>query len=369
MKVAYNYLNKQFAKPDNLLKKAVKVVKTGLFTLGSELEEFEKKFAKFHDVKHATGVANGTDALMLIMKALGIGYGNEVITAPNSFIATAGAIAIVGAKPVFVDVKEDYTINPELIEKEITKNTKAIIPVHLTGNPANMKSILKIADKHKLFVIEDAAQAVTAVYKNKPVGSWGTASAFSLHPLKNLNIWGDGGVVTTNDDDLNKKIRLWRNHGLRNRDECDFFAHNARLDTIQAAVGLVLLDGIKKITSIRKKNADFYDKSLRSLAPKVVVPSRQADVQQVFHTYVVQVENRPQLIEFLNKAGIETKIHYSIPIHLQKAAQYLGYKKGSFPVTESQSEKILSLPIHQYLTKTQLSYVVEKIREFYNFQP
>ena len=364
MKVSYSYLTKQFSSPAKFLKKAADVVKTGMFTLGPALEEFEKKFAKLHGVKHAIGISNGTDALILIMKALEIGPNDEVITAPNSFIATAGAIALTGAKPVFVDIQNDYNLNPALIEKAITKKTKAILPVHLTGNPADMEPILKIAAKHKLFVIEDAAQAVNASYKNKPVGSWGNAGAFSLHPLKNLNIWGDGGVVTTNDDNLNKKIRLWRNHGLKNRDECEFFAHNARLDTIQAAIGSLLLDEIKNISKIRRGNAIFYDRSLKNLAPNVLIPPRRPDTQPAFHTYVIQVNDRENLIKFLSDAGIETKIHYPIPLHLQKAAQYLGYKNGDFPTCEEQSRKILSLPIHQYLTKEQLNYVVEKIKSF-----
>ena len=342
------------------------VVSTGLFTLGPELQEFETKFAQLHQVKYAIGVANGTDALILIMKALGIGTGDEVITAPNSFIATAGSIAMVGARPVFVDVDQSYNIDPSLIEKAITSKTKAILPVHLTGSPADMSAINKVAKKHKLYVIEDAAQAVSAVYKNKPVGSWGIAAEFSLHPLKNLNIWGDGGMITTNDSKLYEKLKMWRNHGLKNRDECEFFAHNARLDTLQAALGSMLIEKINDVTDIRRRNADFYDRQLKSLSPNVIVPPRRSNVRDVFHTYVIQVMNRPELIKFLDKVGIESKVHYPIPLHLQKAAEYLGYKKGDFPVTESQTEKILSLPIHQYLTKNQLIYVAQKIKEFYS---
>lgn len=365
MKVPYNYLNQQFNKTENFFKKIKQVVKTGFYTLGPELEEFETKFAKIHNVKHAIGVANGTDALILIMKALEIGEGAEVITAPNSFIATVGAIAMAGAKPVFVDVNETYNINPALIEKAISKKTKAILPVHLTGSPADMDSILKIANKHNLYVIEDAAQAVGAVYKNKPVGGWGIAGGFSLHPLKNLNIWGDGGVITTNNSELNVKIRLWRNHGLKNRDECEFFAHNSRLDTIQASIGSILIDKIKAVNEKRRANAKFYDSQLSSLYPNITIPPRSNKNKPVFHTYVIQAENRSKLINYLAKAGIETKIHYPIPIHFQKAAKYLGYKKGDFPVCEKQTERILSLPIHQYLTKEQLNYTVELIKSFY----
>lgn len=364
-RIPYGYLTRQFNKPERFFQKIRKVIASGQFTLGPDLQTFEKNFAKLHGTKYALGVSTGTDALILTMKALGIGAGDEVITVPNSFVATTGAIAVTGARPVFVDVNEMYLIDPMLIERALTAKTKAVIPVHLTGTPADMEPILALAKKHDLWVIEDAAQAVTARYRNKSVGSWGDAAAFSLHPLKNLNVWGDGGVITTTDVRLYERLKLWRNHGLKNRDQCDFFAANNRLDALQAAVADYLLNDIKDITEARQRNATFYDDSLVHLAPQVTVPPRPRQSRSVFHTYVIQVERRERLVDHLTRAGIETKVHYPLPIHLQKAAKPLGYKKGDFPVCEAQAKKILSLPIHQYLTQTELAYVVRQIENFY----
>jgi len=299
------------------------------------------------------------------MKALGIGPGDEVITAPNTFVATAGAIVSAGATPVFVDVNEEYNIDPCLIEGAVTSRTRGIIPVHLTGNPAHMSQILAIADEHNLFVIEDAAQAIGASITGQPVGSFGIAGCFSLHPLKNLNAWGDGGVVVTNSKKLLDRIRLLRNHGLRNRNECEFFGYNSRLDTVQAIVAKVLMEDLDWITSRRIDNARAYDDYLRELADYITVPARHDGVRQVFHTYVVQARNRDALLMHLEEAGIEVKVHYPIPIHLQKASEYLGYTEGDFPVCEAQSKSIVTLPVHQHLTDEQIVYVVENIGAFY----
>lgn len=364
MEVKYSYLDKQFGEPEELLNQIRAVVGTGFFTLGPQVPEFEKKFAAVCGVKHAIGVGNGTDALMLILKSLGIGPGDEVITASNSFVASAGAIAIVGAKPVFADVGADYNLDPAKLEAAITPRTKAILPVHLTGNPADIDPILEIAKRHRLYVVEDAAQAIRAEYKGRRVGSLGIAAGFSLHPLKNLNVWGDGGVITTNSDYLDEKLRLWRNHGMRTRDEISFFAHNSRLDTVQAAVGLKLLDELEGITQKRLVFGRLYD-SLLSDVPGVVLPPRRSDVFQVFHTYIIQADKRDELLRFLETRGIETKVHYPTPIHLQPAARYLGYRPGDLPATEEQARRILTLPIHQYLSEDHIRYVAAGIREFY----
>lgn len=367
-KVRYAYLDKQFANPDNFWKRVRGIVQKGDFTLGAALRDFESRFAAKFGVKHAIGVANGTDALFLSLKALGIGRGDEVITAPNSFIASAGAIALTGARPAFADIRDDYTIDPASIEKVITSHTRAIMPVHLCGNPADMYPILKIAKKHRLYVVEDAAQAVSAQYDGKYVGSFGDTAGFSFHPQKILNLWGDGGMITTNNDKLAEKLRLLRNHGLKTRDEVVFFAHNSRLDTFHAAVAGLMFDDLDVVVKKRTAHAKLYDKLLISLEPMVHVPIRSLSgvpTKPIYATYIIQVKQRSALIEFLKKMGIEALVHYPTPIHLQPAAHYLGYKKGNFPVCESQAGMILTLPIHQYLTIKDIRYVSASIKEFY----
>lgn len=364
MQVKYSYLEEQFAHPEKILEDIQELVRSTDYTLGTAVEEFEKSFSELSQTKHAIGVGSGTDALFLSLKALEVGSEDEVITTPNTFFATIGAIETAGAKTVFVDNNEEYVINPDLIEDVITSNTKAIMPVHLTGCPSDMPAILKIADKHNLVVIEDACQAISAAIDGKPTGSWGITAGFSLHPLKNLNVWGDGGVITTNSDDVARKLKLLRNHGLENRDECAFWGYNSRLDSLQAVVGNHLIKDAHSITQRRIENAKYYDDALSDLEP-ITIPPRRSNVKQVYHTYVLQVENRDALLDFLLKNGVEAKIHYPIPMHLQKAARGMGYKEGDFPVCEEQAKHIITLPVHQHLSQEQLDYVVEKLKEFY----
>ncbi|MEN3369770.1 MAG: hypothetical protein V7609_1913 [Verrucomicrobiota bacterium] len=345
-----------------LLAAVARVLDSGEFILGSHVERFEKRFAALSDCKHALGVANGTDAIVMAFKALGVGPGDEVITAANSFLATAAAIALVGAKTVFVDVREDYNIDPDLIEEAITERTKAILPVHLTGKPADMNPILEIARAHKLHVIEDAAQAVGAKYHGKAVGSFGAVGCFSLHPLKNLNACGDAGVMTTDDDSLREKLKKMRNHGLKNRDESEFWGFNSRLDSLQAALLNVKFDHLDEWTDTRRKTADYYREHLQDL---VKCPSDQPHEHSVYHTFVIQAEPRDELQKFLLDAGVETKVHYPIPIHLQPAARELGYRLGDLPVTERLSRTILSLPIYPELSSEQKETVVAVIKSFY----
>jgi len=367
-KVPFTYLDQQFAHPEKYFTALTETVLNGDFTLGKKLVEFESNFAKKIGVKYAIGVNSGTDALYLSLKALGIGSRDEVITAPNSFIATAAIIALTGAKPVFADVRDDYNIDPNLIEAAINSRTRAILPVHLTGIPADMYPILEIAKNHKLAVIEDAAQAALAKYDKKFVGTFGKTCAFSLHPLKILHVWGDGGIITTDDSKLAQKLRLWRNHGLLDRDHCEFFAHNSRLHTIQAAIANMVLPHLEGFIAKRRKLASLYNSYLKKLYPWVQLSDlkiQKAPISTTFTTYVIQVKKRDRLIEFLTSKGIEVKVHYPIPIHLQKAAKYLGFKKGDFPVCEKQAETILSLPCHQYLSGSDVDYVCESIKEFY----
>lgn len=370
LKVSYNYLNQQFdpygVLVDRIIDDIRSLVRSGEFTLGSQVKEFEKKFAEICGVKYAIGINSGTDALILILKALGIRPGDEVITVPNSFIATANVVLLVGAKPVFVDVDDEYLMDTDLAKEAITKKTMAILPVHLTGNPVFMPALLGLNGIYAryIYLIEDAAQAIDAKIHNKEVGNWGIAGAFSLHPLKNMNVWGDGGMVTTNSNDLAQKIRLMRNHGLASRDDCVMAAGNCRLHTIQAVVALRLMGDIREVSDRRIANAALYDSLLKDV-DGVVIPPRYPSKRQVYHTYVIQVDRREELIKFLAENGVETKIHYPVPIHLQKPYAELGYKKGDFPKCESQAERILSLPIHQYLTDKQIQYTAGLIRSFY----
>lgn len=366
VQVKYVNLPLQYKKiKSDLIERIDGIFKNGQFILGEEVKELEKRFAQYCNCKYALGVGNGTDALFLVMKALDIGVGDEVITVPNSFIATAGAIANTGAKPVFVDVKDDFNINPDLIEEKITDKTKAIIPVHLTGRLADMNSIMEIAKKHDLFVIEDAAQAIGAEYHNKKAGSFGNAGCFSLHPLKNLNASGDAGMITTNDYKLYEKLIKLRNHGLRNRDECDFWGYNSRLDSIQAAIVNIKLNHLNEWNDKIRKLAELYKEKLEGI---VRFPEDKKFEKSSYHLFMIECDNRNELQKYLLENGIETKIHYPIPIHLQKPAQKLGYQIGDLPVAELQAQRVLSLPIYPELTSDQIEMVTSKIKEFYNIK-
>ncbi|MBN2459207.1 DegT/DnrJ/EryC1/StrS family aminotransferase [Candidatus Woesearchaeota archaeon] len=364
MEVPYSYLKEQFSSPDAILADVKKLVQSGDFTLGKALEEFEKKFASYLGAKYAIGVGTGTDALRLSLMAAGIKPGDEVITAANTFYSTAAAIATVGARPVFVDVDDSLLMNPGLIEKAITKKTKAIIPVHLHGLLCEMKKISVIAKKHDLVIIEDSCQSLGAMIEGKKAGTFGLTGCFSFHPLKPLNVWGDAGMVVTDSDAVKDRILLLRNNGLKNRDECEEYAYNCRMDTLQAVVGNHLIGDLDKVLDAKIANANYYDKELSKIK-QIKVPARNSKNRYVFHNYVVFAEKRDELIDYLKKKGVTAKIHYPIPLHLQKASKYLGYKAGDFPVAEAQAKKIISLPVHQYITKEQREFVVKMIKEFY----
>ena len=366
LSINHNYLTKQFEDHEEIFKKISKTVIAGDFTLGEAVNQFEDKFADVVKVKHCIGVGSGTDAIFLSLKAFDVGEGDEVITTAFTFYATIGAIATTGAKPVFVDVKDDYNINEDLIEKAITKKTKAIVPVHWSGKPYNMDKIIKVAKKYNLKVVEDACHGIKSTYKSQTVGSFGDFGCFSMHPLKNLNIWGDGGVVCTNSDDLANKMRLMRNHGLVDRDNCEIFGYNSRLDTIQAIVGQHLIKKIDYITSKRIENANFLDSKLENI-PQVKIHSRDKNIiKEVFHIYSLCYEDRDNLQKFLIKNDIDAKIHYPIPMHLQKASAKYGYNVGDFPNAEKIARSTLSLPVHEFINKDQLNYMSKKIKEFYN---
>jgi len=363
MKINYLALDQQHKNLKvELLNAAARVLEHSMFINGEDVRRFEKNMEKYCQVKHVVAVNSGTDALFLSLKTLNLTTKDEIITVPNSFLATAASIIAAGGRPVFVDVNEDMNINPDLIEKSITKKTKAILPVHLTGKPADMKPIMEIAKKHDLNVIEDAAQAIGAEYHGKKVGSIGDIGCFSLHPLKNLNACGDAGFITCSDQSVFEKLLLLRNHGLKNRDEAAIWGYNSRLDTIQAALLNVKLKYLDKWIEQRRKNAFFYNQQLKEL---VKTPEEKKDEKSVYHTYIIQTDKRDDLKIFLLKNGIETKIHYPIPIHLQQASRHLGYKKGDFPVAEKQAEEILSLPVYPELTRNEINYIVTKINIFF----
>jgi dTDP-4-amino-4,6-dideoxygalactose transaminase len=366
MKVKYSYLQEQFSDTRPIFDLISEVVKTGDFTLGKAVEEFEGRFAKVVGARHAVGVNSGTDALFLSLKALGVGVGDEVITSPNTFIATVGAIVAAGARPVFVDVLGDYTIDPALIEAAITPRTRALMPVHYAGNPAEMTEIMKIADKHGLPVVEDSCQAISAAIDGKCVGTFGISGGFSLHPLKNLNVWGDSGIIVTDSGETRDKLVLLRNHGLRDRDAVEIFGYNSRLDSVQAAVGNHLIKDMEKVTSTRIKWANKIDAALSELGDFITIPERHPNKRYVYHLYMVMARDRDKLLSFLIESGIEAKVHYPIPLHLQPAADYLGYKEGDFPVTEAQCKSIITLPVHQHLEEEQVDYIIGKVKEFYS---
>ena len=362
--VRFSYLPQQFANPDDILEELRRFVPTGDFTLGKPVGEFEQRFAKTIGVKHAIGVGSGTDALKLSLKAHGVGYGDEVITAANTFIATVGAIAETGARPVFVDCEDTFCMNAEQIENAITENTKAIMPVHFTGHMADMTRVMEIAEQYKLPVIEDACQAILAELNGTRAGTWGAAAGFSLHPQKNLNVWADGGVVVTNDDAINDKIRLLRNHGLLNRDEIVTLGYNSRLDSVQAIVGNWLINSVNAIADQRIKHAAYLDAGLKDIAG-IRIPPRPNNMKCVYHLYVVFAENRDGLLEYCNENGIEAKIHYPIPLYQQEGLKHFGYKAGDFPVTDRHSLDCITFPADEHLETEHLDYVIETVREFY----
>lgn len=349
-----------------LLAACEKVLDHGMFILGPEVEAFERRFADYCGTRFAVGIDSGTNALLLSLKALGIGPGDEVITAANSFLASASVIALAGATPVLVDIADDMTIDPACVEQAITPRTRGIIPVHLTGRPAQIDSIMALADRHNVAVVEDAAQAVGAMYHGKKVGSFGATGCFSLHPLKVLGGIGDGGVITTNDERLYGQLLKARNHGLKDRDTCEFWSYNARLDTIQAAFQLVKMNYLEDWIAQRREIAQYYRSHL---AGTVVVPDEPVDYRSVYQTFIVRCQRRDELQAYLQERGIDTKVHYLVSIHRQPAAAGLPSSDKNFERTDRFAGEILSLPIYPELTPTQANHVINAIIGFYAGNP
>lgn len=362
--VPYVNIGAQYAEErEELLPVIEGVLRSGIYIGGEAVERLESELAGFTGVKHAVTLNSGTDALVIALAALGVGPGDEVITPPNSFVASTAVIAHLRAKPVFVDVLPDQNIDPALIEAAITSRTRAIMPVHLTGRMARMDAIMAIAAKHKLAVVEDAAQAIGSRYAGRMSGSYGNVGCFSAHPLKNFNACGDGGFLTTNDDRVAAAARSMRNHGLVDRNTVERFGFVSRMDTLQAAILRYRLTRLARITEQRRKNASLYDRLLERSA--VFVPPEGPQEFNTYHTYVIQVDRRDELQRHLGERGVGTAIHYPVPIHLQPAARELGCRKGQFPVTERQAQRILTLPVNQTLSEADVQHVAQCVNRFF----
>ena len=365
-KVSYNYLPEQFSNFETFFELWKPVLKSGEFTLGPFVEEFENKFAKFVNAKFCIATNNGTDALILGLKALGISNGDEVITPANSFYATTGAIVATGATPVFCDVDDRYQSDLSDMEKMITKKTKALLPVHWAGASPSMSKIKDLANTYSLKVVEDACMAIGGKIEGIHPGTIGDLGAFSMHPLKSLNVAGDGGMVVTDNPDLYTWMKKYRNHGMKNRDEIDFWGVNMRIQPLQAVIANYFLDQVDDLVKKRNENALYLDSLLNKLSPNVIVPYRINSNLETFSLYMVLVKNRDLLLKFLISKGIEAKIHYPIPLHKQNASR--NFNARSLPKVESQADSLITIPVHQYLNTNHMDFVFEAMHEFYDGQ-
>ena len=365
MKIPFVDLKTQYYSSKEEIDQAISnVIQDSAFIGGKYAKAFEQSFADYIGVKNCVGVGNGTDALYIALKALGISEDDEVITVANSFIATSEAITLTGAKVKFVDCNKDsYNIDVDKFKAAITPNTKAIIPVHLYGQPVNMQTIKDISEKHNLYVIEDAAQAHGAEYKGQRIGTIGDIACFSFFPGKNLGAYGDAGAVVTNNNDLARKARMFANHGRIEKYNHEFEGTNSRLDGLQAAILDVKLKYLDKWIERRRTIARMYDAALKDI---IITPSVLPDVKHVYHLYVIRIKNRDMVKELLAEKGIATGIHYPIPLPFLKAYSYLGHKPADFSVAFSIKDEILSLPIHGDMTDEQVKYVIASLKDIMN---
>ena len=364
MKVPSLDLKRQYATVKAEVDEAIRrVVECQGFILGPEVEGIEKEMAAFCGVKHGVGVASGSEALHIALMAAGIGRGDEVLTTSYTFFATAGAIHEVGARPVFLDIDpRTFNIQCKDIEKNINKNTKAILPVHLYGQCAEMDEILRVATRHNLLVIEDAAQAIGAEYKGRRAGALGDLACFSFYPTKNLSCFGDGGMVTTPSDDLAERLRVLRVHGAKPKYYHSVVGVNARLDAIQAAVLRAKMKHLPGWNERRREIARFYDSGLKDAG--VVVPYVEPHGVHVYHQYVIRSQKRDELAAYLKAQGVDTAVYYPVPLHVQKCFADLGYKEGGLPESERAARETLALPIFPEMTQAEMDYVVRCIRDF-----
>ncbi len=366
MKIQFVDLRKQYAPFKKEILAGIEEVLDGMqLFLGKNVQQFEKDFAAFSHAAHGIGVSDGTGAIHVILRALDIGPGDEVITVSHTFIATAEAILLTGAKPVFVDVDPDtYLMDVSQVEAKITPQTKAILPVHLYGQTVDMDPLMEIAARHGLKVIEDACQAHGAEYKGRRAGGLGDAAAFSFYYSKNLGAYGEGGFISTNDDALAEKIRKIRDHGSGVRYHHDFLGFNARLDEIQAVVLRAKLPHLDDWNQKRREHARLYNELLKDTPVKT--PTELPENEPVYHLYVIAAPKRDELQAFLREKGVFTGIHYPVPIHQQKVMEFLGHKDGDFPITDQVTSKILSLPMFAELEDDEIRYTAEAVKEFYN---
>lgn len=368
MKVPMLDLTEQYTMiRDEVLKKLDEVMSSSQFILGSHVKQVENDIAIMSKTKHGIGVANGSDAIHIALQAAGVKAGDEVITTSFTFFATAGAIARANAIPVFVDIDPvTFNIDPSKIEAAITEKTKAIIPVHLYGQMADMDPIMAVAEKHNLYVIEDAAQAIGSTYKGKQVGEMSSAATYSFFPTKNLGAYGDGGMVVSNLDDLAEQARVIRVHGSKPKYHHHVLGYNSRLDEMQATVLSVKLPHLSTWGENRRKHAAYYTEKLNAVVgANVVTPVEIEGNYHVFHQYTLRVERRDDLQSYLREQGIATMIYYPIPLHMQPVFKDLGYTVGDLPVTEKAAQEAISLPMFPELKPEQQDYVIEKIAEFY----
>jgi hypothetical protein len=365
MQISFLDLKAQYETIKNEIDSAVsEVIRSGCFIMGPNVKQFEEEMASYLGVKHAIAVANGTDALVLTLKALGIGPGDEVITTPYTFFASAECISRVGARPVFTDIDPDtFNIDPKEIVKNITKNTRALIPVHIFGRPAPMDEIMALARKYNLYVIEDACQAIGSEYKGRKSGSIGHAGCFSFFPTKNLGGYGDGGMIVTNDDELAEKISLLRVHGSFKKYMHSMVGYNSRLDELQAAVLRVKLKYIDAWNDARRKKARLYSELLKDTP--VAVPGEEKNGRHVYHLFTLRAPKRDELSAYLKEKGIPTGIYYPLPLHLQEVYKNLGYKEGDLPAAETLCKENISLPLYPELPEEHMEYIALQIHKFY----
>ncbi|RAL24577.1 DegT/DnrJ/EryC1/StrS family aminotransferase [Thermoflavimicrobium daqui] len=340
------------------------VLENGRYILGPDVKALEEEIAAFCGVKYAVGVANGTDALLLALDAKGIGPGDEVITTPFTFFATAEVVSQLGATPVFVDIDpKTYNIDVSQIKAKINEKTKAIIPVHIFGQPANMDEVVAIANEHDLFVLEDAAQAIGSEYKGRKIGSWGHAATFSFFPTKNLGGYGDGGMVVTNDEELAKKIRILRVHGSNPKYYHSVVGYNSRLDELQAAILRVKLRYLNQWNEARRQKASLYDELLKDTP--VVTPYCAENRSHIYHLYIIQATERDDLMKYLKEKGISTGVYYPVPLHQQDVYNYLGYEEGSLPNAEYMAKRTFALPLYAELEDETIHYIADAVKSFY----
>jgi dTDP-4-amino-4,6-dideoxygalactose transaminase len=365
MRIPFVDLKHQYHEIKTELQEAIEgVLERGIFVGGEEVEGFEEEFAQYCGVRFAVGVGSGTEALYLALLAGGVGGGHEVITVPNSFIATTEAVTLTGAQPIFVDINsETYTMDADQIESAITERTKAVVPVHLYGQPADMAPILAVAERHNLLVVEDAAQAHGAVYNGKKVGGFGTAACFSFYPTKNLGAYGEGGAVVTDNEEIAQRVMMLRDHGSKKKYSHETEGINSRLDTLQAAILRVKLRYLDQWNQQRRERAALYDAFLQG-SEKAMRPTVREGCTHVYHLYVIRSTERDRLREHLGSKGIITGIHYPVPLHLQPAYSYLGLGEGSYPVTEQAAREILSLPMYPELRGEDVEHVAQVIKGF-----